>query len=436
MKTLCIDGYNLALARGTGIATYGRSLLEAGKALGMRTEAVFGPAVPRSRSNLINETNLVGPAAASQKRSLVQRVERRLEKRIGSFGAKVWPIDISGEVLWPEARGGMPDVDALWAGDNLFHRAGRTFRDHGRSIPLSFDVTLDRPKPDIMHWTIPMALHAPGCANIYTIHDLIPLKAPHTTTTDRKAFIALHNQVARHADHIAVVSEATRQDVIALLGVSPERVTNTYQTLSMPPLYTSRPIAEVASNLEGVFGLEWENYFIHFGAIEPKKNLGRIVEAYLASGSKRPLVVVGGRGWLQEDETALLKQALGRGSEENQRIRVYDYLTQSSLVDLIRGARALLFPSLYEGFGLPVLEAMALGTAVLTSRSGALPEVAGDAAIAVEAESVDSIKMGIRALDADDDLVAELTHKGILQAAKFSTEAYAERLNGMYSKLQ
>lgn len=436
MKTVCIDGYNLALARGTGIATYGRSLLEAGKTLGLRTEAVFGPPFPRSLSNLVNETNLIGSTPASPKRSFFYITRRRLEKHLGSYGAKAWPVEITGEVLWPEARGGMPAVDALWAADNLFHRAGRTFRDHGRPTPLKFDANSNRPKPDIMHWTTPLALHAPGCANIYTIHDLIPLKAPHTTVTDREAFIALHKHVARHADQIAVVSEATRQDVITLLGVAPERVTNTYQTLSISSAYTSRPSAEVASNLEGVFALGWKDYFIHFGAIEPKKNLGRIVEAYLASGSKRPLVIVGGRGWLQEDETALLKQTLAADSGHKQRIRVYDYLTQSSLVDLIRGARALLFPSLYEGFGLPVLEAMTLGTAVLTSRSGALPEVAGDAAVTVEAENVDAIKMGVRALDADDDLVESLTQRGTLQAAKFSAAAYAERLQELYSKLQ
>jgi glycosyltransferase involved in cell wall biosynthesis len=426
MKTLCIDGYNLALARGTGIATYGRSLLEAGRSLGFRTEVLFGPDFPRSRSNLVNEANLVAPASTPIRRSLFEKARRRLERHVGSFGATAWPICTSGEVLWPETAGGRPDA---------FHRAGRTFREHGRSSVVKFDFTSDRPAPDIVHWTIPLALYAPGRPNVYTIHDLIPLKAPHTTLTDKDAFVALHNHVARRADHIAVVSESTRQDVIKLLGVSPDRVTNTYQTFCLPAAYSSRPINEVASNLEGIFGLGWKDYFIHFGAIEPKKNLGRLVEAYLSSGSRRPLVVVGGRGWLEADETALMRRILAEDGGENGRIKLYEYLSQSTLIDLIRGARALLFPSLYEGFGLPVLEAMALGTAVLTSRSGALPEVAGNAAVMVEAEDTDAIKEGIRALDADDDLIDALSCRGEGQAAKFSAEAYAKRLRDLYSKL-
>jgi glycosyltransferase involved in cell wall biosynthesis len=102
-------------------------------------------------------------------------------------------------------------------------------------------------------------------------------------------------------------------------------------------------------------------------------------------------------------------------------------------VSLIRGARAVLFPSLYEGFGLPVLEAMALSTAVLTSTGGALPEVAGDAALLVDPHDVQAIKMGISALDVDEDLRSELERRGPVQAAKFSPASYQARLLQAYS---
>ncbi|MGO4410921.1 glycosyltransferase family 4 protein, partial [Brevundimonas sp. M-11_2] len=246
---------------------------------------------------------------------------------------------------------------------------------------------------------------------------------------------ALCETIARRADHIAVVSETTRQDVIRLLGVDEDRVTNTYQAVSLPEKLTSRSQADVTTELEGVFNLGWKGYFLHFGAIEPKKNLGRIVEAYLASGSQTPLVIIGGRAWLDEGETALLNQVKRDGGPSADRIRQYEYMPFSMLISLIRGAKATLFPSLYEGFGLPVLESMALSTAVLTSTGGSLPEVAGDASVIVDPYDVQAITRGIQALDADEGLRLDLQTRGVLQAAKFSPEAYQTRLTDLYRKV-
>src|SRR5690606_15148254 len=144
--------------------------------------------------------------------------------------------------------------------------------------------------------------------NVCTFHDLIPLRLPHTTLDDKKVYMDLCREAVKRADHIAVVSETTRRDVERILGVSPDRITNTYQAIDLPRSLTERPQHDVELELEGVFNLGWKNYFLHFGAIEPKKNLGRIVEAYLASGSKTPLVLIGGKAWLDQGETALLNQ--------------------------------------------------------------------------------------------------------------------------------
>lgn len=274
---------------------------------GFNTEILYGPAAPRSRSSLVNEANIVEPTSPVQRRT-VDKALRYVEARTGGWSAKAWPTPISGEVLWPESRGGQPPAKALWAADSVYSRAARSFKKHNRPLSIRFDENLDRPAPDVMHWTVPLPLHATGRPNIYTIHDLIPLTAPHTTIHDRDLFMRLHAHIARRADHIAVVSETTRQDVIRLLGVPEDRVTNTYQTLSIPLQHTAKTAEEVSKDIEETYGLGWKDYYIHFGAIEPKKNLGRIVEAYIASGSRRPLVIVGGRGWLQEDETALIAQ--------------------------------------------------------------------------------------------------------------------------------
>jgi len=138
---------------------------------------------------------------------------------------------------------------------------------------------------------------------------------------------------------------------------------------------------------------------------------------------------------LDGPEVALLNQVKNDGGLSASRLRRYEFMTRSMLVSLIRGARATLFPSLFEGFGLPVLESMLLETAVLTSNGGALPEVSGDAAVIVDPYDVQAITRGLQALDADDDLVLDLVAKGKVQAARFSQEAFIERLKGLYASV-
>ncbi len=431
-STLCIDGFNIALAKGSGIATYGRNLLSTIDSLGMNGQVLYGPAAKRSAINVVNEAALVD---ADRPPAKLKKLERFRRTYVSRFGQTAWPIAPSGEVVWPSRGGGRPDATAYWAAQDLFHIANRCFNAYGKETPVSFEGSAEVRRPDAMQWTATVPLYARGMPNIYTIHDLIPLRLPHTTTDDKATYMALCKMIARRADHIAVVSETTRQDVIRLLGVSEDRVTNTYQAVHLPETLTSRSQADVTIELEGVFNLGWKDYFLHFGAVEPKKNLGRIVEAYLASGVETPLVIVGGRAWLDEGETALLNQVMKDGGPSAQRIRRYEYMPFSLLISLIRGAKATLFPSLYEGFGLPVLESMALSTAVLTSTGGSLPEVAGDAAISVDPYDVQAMTQGLRALDADEAMRDDLVRRGLDQAAKFSVEAYKRRLAGLYGRL-
>jgi len=159
------------------------------------------------------------------------------------------------------------------------------------------------------------------------------------------------------------------------------------------------------------------------------------VEAYLTSGSTRPLIVVGGKGWLEEDEMALMTAHRRQGKAARRRIRTFDHLPFSLLVSLIRGARGTIFPSIYEGFGLPVLESMLLDTPVVTSTVASLPEVAGDAALLVDPYDPAAISRAIRQLDADDALAADLVARGRAQAARFSPEAYQARLAELYARV-
>lgn len=430
--TVCVDGYNLALAKGSGIATYGRNLLSTLGQIGFEGQVLYGPRAARSASNILNETALVDADRPGRKLKKFDRFLRTLTSR---NGRTAWPIHSSGEVVWPSRGGGRPEASAFWAAQDLFQIANRSFDAYRKETPVRFDASGGVRAPDVMHWTATIPLHARGIPNVYTIHDLIPLRLPHTTLDDKPGYMALCQAIAKRADHIAVVSETTRQDVIRLLGVSEDRVTNTYQAVHLPTALTSRSQADVTTELEGVFNLGWKDYFLHFGAVEPKKNLGRIVEAYLASGLTTPLVIVGGRAWLDEGETALLNQVMRDGGPSAERIRRYEYMPFSLLVSLIRGAKATLFPSLYEGFGLPVLESMALSTAVLTSTGGSLPEVAGDAAISVDPYDVQAMTRGLRALDADEGLRNDLVHRGLAQAGRFSVAAYEDRLKTLYGRV-
>jgi glycosyltransferase involved in cell wall biosynthesis len=435
MTAICIDGFNLSLPKGTGIATYGRNLLDTARSSGFSTQVLYGPGAPRSQDNVLNETALIDAPRNPSGAKFQKKVDRFFKTRASVRGREAYAIQPSQEVIWPSKGGGRPDADSYWAAEQLFYYGNRAFAAYGKETQVRFDTGSGTKAPDVMHWTATLPLHAKSVPNIYTIHDLIPLRLPHTTLDNKATYKALCDAIAKRADHIAVVSETTRQDVIRMLGVSEDRVTNTYQSVNLPRSLTSRSHEDVMIELEGIFNLGWKDYFLHFGAIEPKKNLGRVVEAYLASGSKTPLVVVGGKGWLEEGELALIKQVKADGGPSADRIRQYEYMPFSLLISLIRGAKATLFPSLYEGFGLPVLESMALNTAVLTSTGGSLPEVAGDAAVIVDPYDVQAMTRGIRALDADEGMRLELQSKGLIQAGKFTPEAYQQRLVELYKKV-
>lgn len=432
--SICVDGFNLAASQGTGIATYSRNLLHAAARLGFGTSALFGPSISAKRLRPFGEVAILDPERPAAPLRIAEKIDRNLRTLLSPLGRSAYPVTPSLDVIWPGGEGARPAVDRFWASGQLFTRAGRAFKKHGRGTPVRFEAN-GAPLPDVMHWTTLLPLHARNAPNIYTIHDLIPLRLPHTTLHNKTVFMDLCREVVRRADHIAVVSEATRQDVIRMLGVAEDRVTNTYQAVSLPQNLIDRPQADVVTELEATFQLGWNEYFLHFGAVEPKKNLGRVVEAYLASGVKSPLVVVGGRGWLSEPETALIQHVKKVGGPSAERIRFYEYMSFSTLISLIRGARAVLFPSLYEGFGLPVLEAMMLGTPVLTSNQGSLPEVAGDAALQVDPYDTKSLSDAIRLIDADADWRIVASARGRKQAGLFNDEAYNARLRTLYAKV-
>ena len=431
---ILLEGCQLRLTEGTGIATYGRSLAGAIRANGWDADVLIETDKPLHKDsaalNAISLFDAVKPIPWSP-------MERRLRRAFGApFGIKATRVPLGGFVA-DFLADAFSAFDGIWAATDLDQLARHHFARHGRRAVVKLAET-----PSLFHTTQPIPIAVDGCPNIYTIHDLVPLKLPHTTRDQKPYALSMLRELCHAADHIVTVSEFSRREIIKFFGVAEDRVTNTYQAVNLPVEAQSWTADQVAMLLENMFGLVSDEYFLFVGAIEPKKNLVRLIDAYAASGSRYPLIIVGGLGWQYEqelekmaDERFLHYEIARHAVVPRRQVRHLSYVSSEHLVALMRGARALLFPSLYEGFGLPVLEAMSLGTPVMTSKAASLPEVAGDAAILVDPFDIDDIARTIRALDQDADLRGELRQRGPRRAAFFSPENYRERVAELYARV-
>ncbi|HEY5792139.1 MAG TPA: glycosyltransferase family 1 protein, partial [Chthoniobacterales bacterium] len=263
-----------------------------------------------------------------------------------------------------------------------------------------------------------------------------------TTLDNKRRYYRMLRKIIAQADHIVTVSECSKKDLIDIMGIPEEMITNTYQAVSIPAKYRDKPEDVVKREIEGTFGLKYKGYFIFYGSLEPKKNIGRMIEAYLGSDIETPLVLLGAQAWKAEEELRLLdsdhiKSLIQSGNETRVKRRVIQlqYAPFPLLVSLIRGAKATFFASLYEGFGLPVLESMLLGTPVLTSNTSSIPEVAGDAALMVNPYDTREMAEAMRALDENAELRASLSFKGLSQALLYSEERHEAKIAEVYSKV-
>ena len=425
-----VDGFNMAMPRGSGVATYGRMLTRTLAGLGHAVDVLYGMPLGAGTPPLLREVVFFDSLdrEAGRKPPTPMTPRWLAELATAPLGRAAVQVPVTGRVLAEPFAARMPSFDRLLNVPDLFGLAERHFRRTRRFLR----VRVADP-PAIMHWTYPLPIALEGARNVYTLHDLVPLRLPYATLDNKRAYLRLVRACLRRGDHVCTVSESSRRDVISLLGADPARVTNTYQTAELPA--SVAPGDELDGWLQSLFGLRRRGYLLFYGAIEPKKNIGRMIEAYLASRVETPLVIVGGRAWRAETELRLLFGADGKRSPASERVRMLDYVPAAWLEALVRGARAVLFPSLYEGFGLPVLEAMQAGTPVLTSTAASLPEVAGDAALLADPYDVGALSAAIAALDGGADLRERLAELGRAQARRFSAEPYAARLSAMYRQV-
>lgn len=436
VQRIFYDGLNLSLLHGTGVATYSRMLTRVARDLGHTTGVVYStPQIP-SKDPLMREIAFFDTEEAMRIPRLSVAAAYVCDHFRSYLPVKPVHINFSGLVLTDQFKDRLPAQDYVFASRNLFKNATGYFSLTNGFINLAFDEA-----PDIFHWTYQVPIRAKKALNIYTIHDLVPLRLPFTTLDNKRHTFRLLKKIAATADHIVTVSEHSRRDIIELLGVDEKRVTNTYQAVAFPKEYTEQPQDVIAERLKGTFGLDYQKYLLFFGAVEPKKNVARLIEGYHGSGVDVPLVIVGGEGWLNKTDREVLEASKQQGRETlttrppSRQILRFPYVNLSALVTLIAGARAVVFPSLYEGFGLPVLEAMLLGTPVITSRISSLPEVAGKAALFVDPYETADIARAIKRIVADADLRAELSQLGRMQAEQFSVERYRGRAKALYDAL-
>lgn len=423
-----IDGSQIMKRDGTGIASYTRSLAatlqspERPVALLLdRRVSTTRPLPPLELATQVFGNLPARPKAAAMMELLVRsrfglsrNVTARLLDTTAMRLASLDPPLPPHEAVFNLARG-MEQASAV------FSLRGRLTR-----------VTVPAPVT-IAHWSGPFPIRVQGAPNVYTLHDMIPLQMPHLVLDRPGLALRRFQAVADTADHIIAVSEQVREDIVATLGVPADRISVTYQPVPEIP----RIDREASERLvRDVYGAEPGGYVFFCGAMEPKKNLYRLIEAFTIAGVGLKLLIAGPLGWLYDDVSALLEQFAAKTIIPARRqVRWLGYLPRMHLAALMKCARFFAFPSIYEGFGLPVAEALQLGVPVLTSAAGGLMEVAGDAALMVNPLDVADIARKIRLITSDADLRNELSLRGPVQAARFSRAAHLRLLDTAYRRV-
>ncbi|HOF40047.1 MAG TPA: glycosyltransferase family 1 protein [Candidatus Hydrogenedentes bacterium] len=283
---------------------------------------------------------------------------------------------------------------------------------------------------DIAHGLFHLLPAAAAARRLVTVHDLVVFRHPETHTA---ATVCTHRRLlqhaARNADALIAVSESCRQDILEVLNVPPERVFVVPNGVCIEDFEGAVDPAALARCRQEL-GLR-SDYWIYIGTIEPRKNLTRLLTAYrriVDRFSDCPdLLLVGRSGWHAEP----IFQAIGDLRLEN-RVFHAGYLARSEVILLLRNAAACLYPSLYEGFGLPVLEAMAAGVPVLTSNISALPEVIGPCGVLIDPEEPDSLEAGMETLLQQPGACARMAREARERARGFSWENSAQRLAQVY----
>lgn len=293
-------------------------------------------------------------------------------------------------------------------------------------IRLSWEMT--RRSPDLLFVPAHVLPLVHPRRSLVTVHDLGYRYFPQAHTRFQRVYLDLSTRWnARSAAHILADSQATRADLARMYGTPPAKVTVAYPGYdeSLAPVRDPAILAAVRDrySIPGT-------YFLYLGTLQPRKNLARLVLAFSRLPTRATLVLAGQRGWLADDLFALIRRMGLEG-----RVLCPGYIRPEDRAPLFSGALAFVFPSLYEGFGLPVLEAQACGCPVICSNTSSLPEVAGDGALQVPPEDIAALADAMARLEDDPDLRRDLTERGFANLRRFSWEQCARTVLQVMARL-
>jgi glycosyltransferase involved in cell wall biosynthesis len=303
---------------------------------------------------------------------------------------------------------------------------------HRLQVPLPVEMFTGRVR--LFHatdFTLPPIL--PAARALLTVHDLSFVRAPETATPVLKAYLdRVVPRSVRRADHVLADSQATKDDLMALYDTPPDKITVLLSGIS--PHFRRVDDAAARAAVYQRYNIPvGRPYIFSIGTVQPRKNYARLIEALAALGpdfADYQLVIAGGRGWL---DSPIYRAVSDFGLAD--RVHFIGFARDGDLPALYSAATCLAYPSLYEGFGFPVLEAMACGTPVITSNCSSIPEVAGDAALLVDPYDVGAIADALRRLLVANALRADLVARGYTQAACFTWARTAGQLRAVYEQL-
>lgn len=265
--------------------------------------------------------------------------------------------------------------------------------------------------PNFIRWPLARS------KSVIVVHDLSMFVCPQYLHPQNLAFMTKHLPGSiKKADLIVAVSQASKNIVLEQFDIDPDRIV--VAPLAAADYFTPRSSDEIAEAKAkyGIFG----DYILFVSTLEPRKNLEGVIAAYRALPKKireqTSLVLIGGRGWQDEE----IREAIKEARKAGEKVVLPGYVDTEDMAAMYSGAKAFLFPSHYEGFGLPILEAMSCGVPVVTANNSSLPEAGGDAALYVDADDIKALSKATESLLTDEKLRQKMIKKGYKQAARFS----------------
>lgn len=422
---ILVDSFNLGLQHGSGIKTYGATLLDAYKLLDYQVGILADNKFVQGKNPILDEVMFFDQQFNLPKIRFNSRLwdhYRDLSQLFRSKSITCFPLKITNPNInnYLSQAAAEKKYTYICNAFDAFHSANRYYSIFKR--PVSFKL---KNKPDIWHMTTPLPIKIKGAKTVVTIHDLIPLKVPFTTLDVKDNFYNLFKWICKSADLILSVSEQTKKDIMEIYHVPEEKIQVTWQSVKQ---INYQEDSDFETNYLNSNKIEKDKYVLFVGNIEPKKNIKSLITAMSLVDENQKLVIVGKKAWLWKDQLKNLKKYL-----KKKRVKFMDYIDDDDLAVLYRNATCLVFPSIYEGFGLPVLEAMQHDCPVICSGITSLPEVAGDAALYIDPYDYRDIRNKISAVINDTELRQSMIEKGRARVEFFSPENYAKRLEKAYT---